>query len=189
MNTRYKIKGNEENFALTNISHIGFVKREGDEWLTLKKTFPLSSLPELAAIRFDSRGVSAVYINGSYIAANTGRYANRITNAECTSRLQLGENEIKIVLGGHYYQTVEETFYARRKARFSSVAACLELISGEKIETVSTDSSCVRVSSPPVSYVSRLVVFSSSSMNGSFLSRQFMSYFMNRRNRLCLDSE
>ena len=141
MNTRYKIKGNEENFALTNISHIGFVKREGDEWLTLKKTFPLSSLPELAAIRFDSRGVSAVYINGSYIAANTGRYANRITNAECTSRLQLGENEIKIVLGGHYYQTVEETFYARRKARFSSVAACLELISGEKIETVSTDSS------------------------------------------------
>ena len=85
MNTRYKIKGNEENFALTNISHIGFVKREGDEWLTLKKTFPLSSLPELAAIRFDSRGVSAVYINGSYIAANTGRYANRITNAECTS--------------------------------------------------------------------------------------------------------
>ena len=143
MNTRYKIKGNEENFALTDICNIGIIKREGDEWLTLKKTFTISSLPELAAIRFDSRGVSAVYVNGSYIASNTGRYANRITNAECTSRLKLGENEIKIVLGGHYYQTVEDSFYARRKARFSSVAACLELISGNETETVSTDPSWV----------------------------------------------
>lgn len=143
MNTRYKIKGNEENFALTNISHIGFVKREGDEWLTLKKTFILSSLPYLAAIRFDSRGVSAVYINGSFIAANTGRYANRITNAECTSKLKVGENEIKIVLGGHYYQPVEESFYVRRGARFQSVAACLEMIKGEEISTVCTDTSWI----------------------------------------------
>lgn len=143
MNTRYKIRGNEENFALTNISHIGFVKREGDEWLTLKKEFTLTALPEVASIRFDSRGVSAVYINGEYVASNTGRYANRITNAECTSKLKVGENEIRIVLGGHYYQTVEETFYARRKARFQSVAACLEMNLGDSVTNIATDSSWI----------------------------------------------
>ena len=141
MNTRYKIKGNEENFALTNISHIGYVKREGDEWLTLSKVVTLSVVPTFATVRFDSRGVSAVYINGEYIASNTGRYANRITNAECTSRLRLGENEIKLVLGGHYYQPVEESFYARRKTRFQSVAACLELCYGDVAETICTDAS------------------------------------------------
>jgi hypothetical protein len=143
MNTRYKIKGNEENFALTNISHIGFVKREGDEWLTLSKAFTLSAIPTFATVRFDSRGVSAVYINGEYVASNTGRYANRITNAECTSKLKVGENEIRIVLGGHYYQTVEETFYARRKARFQSVAACLEMNLGDSVTNIATDSSWI----------------------------------------------
>ena len=44
MNTRYKIKGNEENFALTDIGHIGYIKREGDEWLTLSKQFNLSAI-------------------------------------------------------------------------------------------------------------------------------------------------
>ncbi len=143
MNTRYKIKGNEENYALTDISHIGYIKREGDEWLTLTKTFTLLSLPEVASIRFDSRGVSAAYINGEFIAANTGRYANRITNAECTSKLKVGENEIRIVLGGHYYQPVEESFYTRRGARFQSVAACLEMMMGEEISTVCTDGSWI----------------------------------------------
>ena len=141
MNTRYKIKGNEQNYALTDICHIGSIKREGDEWLTFTKRFTLSALPQLAAIRFDSRGVSAAYINGEFVGANTGRYANRITCAECTQSLRLGENEIKLVLGGHYYQTVEATNYARRKARFSSIAACLELTDGEKIDLICTDSS------------------------------------------------
>ena len=141
MNTEYKIKGNEENYALTDISHIGYIKREGDEWLTLTKCFSLASLPEFATVRFDSRGVSAVYVNGEFVAANTGRYANRITNAECTSKLKVGDNEIKVVLGGHYYQPVEESFFARRKARFQSIAVCLELTVGESVITVCTDSS------------------------------------------------
>ena len=143
MNTRYKIKGDSDIFDLTEINHIGYIKREGDEWLMLTKTFDLSYLPEFATVRFDSRGVSAAYINGEFVAANTGRYANRITNAECTSKLKLGKNEIKLILGGHYYQTVENTTYARRKARFSSVAACLEIINGEVSETISTDDSWI----------------------------------------------
>ena len=141
MNTRYKIKGNEGNFELTDISHIGSIKREGDEWFGFTKHFTVTVLPELASVRFDSRGVSAVYINGEFIAANTGRYANRITNAECTSKMKLGENEIKIVLGGHYSQVVDAGFYARRGVHFSSVAACLEMITGEIVTKVCTNSS------------------------------------------------
>lgn len=143
MNTKYKIKGNRENFDLTHICHIGVVKREGDEWLTFKKRFDVEAIPDFAAVRFDSRGVSAVYINGEYIAANTGRYANRITYAECTSKLKIGENEMKIVLGGHYYQTVEATTYARRKARFLSVAAALEIEIGGESNQIATDSSWI----------------------------------------------
>ena len=101
MNTNYKIKDADKDYALTDICHIGYIKCEGDEWLTFTKRFTLTTLPRLAAIRFDSRGVSAVYINGEYIGANTGRYANRITCAECTQSLKVGENEIKLVLGGH----------------------------------------------------------------------------------------
>lgn len=141
MNTNYKIKDADKDYALTDICHIGFIKREGDEWLTFTKRFTVSALPQLAAIRFDSRGVSAAYINGEFVGANTGRYSNRITNAECTGCLRIGENEIKLVLGGHYYQTVEISTYARRKARFSSVAACLEMTDGEKTDLICTDSS------------------------------------------------
>ena len=141
MNTNYKIKDADKDYALTDICHIGYIKREGDEGLTFTKRFTVSALPQLAAIRFDSRGVSAAYINGEFVGANTGRYANRITNAECTDKLKVGENEIRLVLGGHYYQTVDESFYARRKARFSSIAACLEMTDGEKTDLICTDSS------------------------------------------------
>ena len=143
MNTRYKIMGNEENFALTSISHIGAVKREGDEWVTLSKRFTLANAPTQASVKFDSRGVCAVYINGEYVAANTGRYAHRVTNAECVSRLKRGENEIKILLGGHYHQVVDEGHVARRGTHFMTVAAYLEIETGDGVETVATDSSWV----------------------------------------------
>jgi hypothetical protein len=127
MNTRYRIKPTPSDYRLTDISHIGMIKKEGDEWSTYTKCFDLSSVPEFAAIRFYSCGVCAAYINGEFVAGNTGRYANRISCAECTSKLRTGENEIKLVLGGHYYQTADNTIVARRNARFSSVAAELEL--------------------------------------------------------------
>ena len=139
MNTNYRIKYDPHDHSMTEISHIGNVKREGDEWNTLTKSFSVSSLPSFAAIRFDSRGVCAAYINGEYIAANTGRYSNRITYAEFTSQVRIGENEIKLVLGGHYYQTSNETISTRRGARFSSVAAEVEMISGDNRQTFSTN--------------------------------------------------
>lgn len=139
MNTKYRIIGNENNYSLTPIAHIGHVKREGDEWSTFSKKFTLTSLPSFAAIRFDSVGVSAAYINGEYVASNTGRYANRISYAECTSKMKVGENEIKLILGGHYYQTNNEIMSSRRKARFSAIAAELEAtVDGQEI-TVCTD--------------------------------------------------
>ena len=138
MNTKYRIKNNKNSLKHTDISHIGNIKREGDEWNTFTKCFTVSSLPSFAAIRFDSMGVCAAYINGEYIASNTGRYSNRITYAECTSKIKLGDNEIKLVLGGHYYQTINEQAYARRKARFSSVAAELEIECGSERETICT---------------------------------------------------
>ena len=140
MNTKYRIKGNQNSLERTNISRIGNVKREGDEWNTFTKSFTVSALPSFAAIRFDSLGVSAAYINGEYVASNTGRYSNRITYAECTSKIKLGENEIKLILGGHYYQGINEQTVARRKARFSSVAAELEMEYGSERETVCTSS-------------------------------------------------
>lgn len=141
MNTKYRIKGNENDYSLTPIAHIGCIKREGDEWSTFSKKFTLTSLPSFAAIRFDSVGVSAAYINGEYVASNTGRYANRISYAECTSKMKVGENEIKLILGGHYYQTNNEFMSSRRKARFSAIAAELEAFADGKAFTVCTDES------------------------------------------------
>lgn len=143
MNTSYKIKDNRPGYALTDISYIGYVKRDGDEWLTLSKSFSLGTLPSFAAVRFDSFGVCAAYINGEFVAGNTGRYANRITYAECTGKLRLGENEIRLVLGGHYYQTFDATNYARTGARHSAVAACLELGNGEGAARICTDPSWI----------------------------------------------
>ena len=139
MNRKYIIKGSEKNHEFTNIGHIGIVKHSGDEWSVFTKKIDLASLPDFAAIRFDSMGVCGAYVNGEFIAANTGRYANRITYAECTSKMKLGENEIKLVLGGHYYQPVTEQMRQRRKSHFSAVAAELEMSFGNVTQLIPTD--------------------------------------------------
>lgn len=141
MNNKYRIIGNDN--TLTSIDHIGLIKHKGSEWSTYTKKFNIDSIPTFAAIRFLPQGVCGVYVNGEFVGASTGRYVNRIAYSEFTSRLKLGENEIKIVLGGHYYQTFNEEMKARRGTYFSEVAAEVELDFNGKLETFGTDSTWV----------------------------------------------
>ena len=113
MNTQYHIKENHS-YAMTNIARIGIHKQMGDQWAIFTKKFTVKSLPTFAATRFSAVGVCGLYINGEFIATDTGRYAGRVSYAECTSRIRLGENEIKLVLGGHYYQTANDEMRKRR---------------------------------------------------------------------------
>ncbi|MBQ8408413.1 MAG: hypothetical protein IJY39_06055 [Clostridia bacterium] len=141
MSASYIIRKTENMNSHTDIGRIGIIKHTGDEWICFKKRFTLDTLPDFAAIRFDSVGVCGAYVNGAFVGTNTGRYANRISCAECRSLLKLGENEIALVLGGHYYQTVERDFQKRRGSQFSCVAAELEINVGEKELKIATDES------------------------------------------------
>lgn len=87
---------------LTSICRIGTVKWTGDEWSSYTKHFDLAVLPESAAIRVDSQGVCGIYLNGEFIEASAGRFFGRITYVEVTSKLKIGQNELKLVLGSHF---------------------------------------------------------------------------------------
>ena len=126
---------------LTDISWIGAIKEGGEEEICYTKTFDLEQMPEFAAIRLNSRGVCAVYINGQFIESSCGRYLNRITYAECTSALKRGENTIELCYVGHYYQSAGADAEARRGGWFSAVAAQLELRYDTESRWVTTDDS------------------------------------------------
>ncbi len=132
--------------GLTNIAKIGVVKRTGDEWSVYTKSFKISKLPEFAAIRADSQGTCGIYINGELVEVSQGRFYNRVTYVECTSLLKEGENELRFVLGGHYNQPVVKSFREALRSQFSYVAAELEMISGKKRTTITTDTSFACVS-------------------------------------------
>ncbi|MBQ7969266.1 MAG: hypothetical protein IJ292_05535 [Clostridia bacterium] len=138
---KYVIKDNGVVFGLTDICRIGLVKRSGDEFSTYVKNVNLETLPEFAAVRFESQGVSAVYINGEFITASPGKYYNRVVYIEFTSKLKKGDNEIKIVLGGSYYQSSNETIFQRCGAQFSYVSAEFEFVNDENRQTLKTDES------------------------------------------------
>ncbi len=137
----YVIKDKGTIFSITDISRIGIVKRAGSEWMTFIKTVELDTAPDFAAVRFDSFGVCGLYVNGQFIISSAGKYPNRITYAEITSMLKAGQNEIKFVLGGHFYQDADEQIVKRRGAHFSSVAAEIEVEINGKKQTIKTDDS------------------------------------------------
>lgn len=127
------------NENLTRIGRIGIVKRTGSEWSSFSKKFVLPDKPDFAAIRVDSYGVCGIYVNGVFLEATTGRYSNRIAYFECTSLLKNGENEIKLVLGNHFYQTTSRQIFERSGAMFSCVAAELQVRTGSSTLTIVTD--------------------------------------------------
>lgn len=124
---------------LTNISWIGSLKEGQIEEIAYIKSFSLEKLPEFAAIRLNSRGVCAIFVNGYFIESSCGRYINRITYAECTSALKCGENTIELRYIGHYYQAAGITANKRRGGCFSAVAALLELHNNQQIQWITTD--------------------------------------------------
>lgn len=151
MNQSYVISGNFNDRGLTDIARIGAVKKTGDEWSVYTKKISLDSLPNFAAIRLDAMGVCGIYVNGDFVGATTGRYANRILYAECTSKLKSGENEIKLILGGHFYQTTTNEIRKRRGAHFSCLAAELELCYDNHRLTYATNTDWKRASDEGVS--------------------------------------
>lgn len=126
----------------TDIHWIGHIKTNDNERYTLGKTFTLDALPKTAVIRLDSHGICAVYVNGAFVDASSGRYANRITCVEVTSRLKQGENEIRLIVGGFFYQGKERESYERRGLHFSAAALELSLtLADGRTQTVTTDES------------------------------------------------
>ena len=136
---KYVIKNGNNMHDLTNIGRIGIIKRCGNEWMTFVKKINVDAEIEKAVIKLDSRGVCGAYVNGEYVEGNTGRYPNRITSAECTSKLKKGENEIRLVLGGHYYQPINNMIRGRAGAQFSFIAAELTIVAGGTTQTLVTD--------------------------------------------------
>ncbi len=125
---------------LTKITRIGTVKRTGSEYSSFIKKISLSNKPSFASIRLDAVGVCGIFINGTFLEAVTGRYANRVAYFECTSLLNEGENTVALVVGGHYYQPVGDAAYERSGAMFSSVAAEISYTASGSDFTVVTDS-------------------------------------------------
>ncbi len=108
---------------LTKIKRIGTIKRSGSEWSEISRKILLDKKPENAFIRIDAIGVCGIFINGIFLEATTGRYANRVASFDCTSLLKQGENTITLKLGNHYYQPVSDDIFKRSETMFSSVAA------------------------------------------------------------------
>ena len=79
---------------LTSIKRIGTIKHSGSEWSEISKTFNLDVIPNEAIIRIDSVGVCGIFVNGTFLEATTGRYANRVCAFEFSSLLKKGENII-----------------------------------------------------------------------------------------------
>lgn len=75
-----------------------------DEWVTYRKSFTLPAAAESAVARFETDCTCAVYINGSFVGSGTGRMPERVNCHEVTSLLRPGENTVKLVLGGSYFQ-------------------------------------------------------------------------------------
>ena len=142
--------------SLTQIGWIGELKKEGDEWSVFQKTIEIKEKPRRVIIRLDSYGVVGIYINGEFIEGSTGRYPGRIVCIECTSKMRIGENEISLKLGNHYFQTAGITNFERRHSWFSAIAAEIKIEYDATEETIVTDESWKCISDCGVSVPQRL---------------------------------
>lgn len=141
---------------LTQIGWIGELKKQGDEWSVFQKTIQMSEQPRRVIIRLDSYGVAGIYVNGEFVEGSTGRYPGRIVCVECTSKFVIGENEISLKLGNHYFQTAGVTNYNRRKSWFSAIAAEIKIEYSNREERIATDETWKCVSDCGVTVPQRL---------------------------------
>ena len=141
---------------LTQIGWIGELKKQGDEWSVFQKKIQITEKPRRVVIRLDSYGVAGIYVNGEFVEGSTGRYAGRIVCIECTSKFVIGENEISLKLGNHYFQAAGVTNYERRKRWFSAIAAEIKIEYDASEETIVTDESWTCISDCGVTVPQRL---------------------------------
>ncbi len=88
----------------TNINWITTISDRKDEWIEYSKNFFIEKEVENAVIRFESDSVCAIFINDQFIVSSTGRTPERVNCHQVYSFIKKGENNIKILLGGHYFQ-------------------------------------------------------------------------------------
>ncbi|MBQ7901095.1 MAG: alpha-L-rhamnosidase N-terminal domain-containing protein, partial [Clostridia bacterium] len=125
-----------------DISWIANKRTDGSEWIVYTKEVITDKQIKSAVIRFETDCTCAVYVNDNFIISGTGRTPERVNCHEVTSRLVTGTNEIKVVLGGAYYQQRGLNITNFRGYRLSSFAMelCVEYSDGTKL-VIPTDSS------------------------------------------------
>ncbi len=121
----------------TDIKWIGKAKRCGDEYSTYKKSFILTFKPASAVVRLSSEGISALYINGTFVDGLAGRLPGRVGAYDVKDLLIEGENSITVISGGHFYESERIDMRKKRGVYFSRFALELD---ADGIRTVSDES-------------------------------------------------
>lgn len=126
----------------TNINWITTIADKNDEWTEYNKSVFIEKNIENAVVRFESDCVCAVFINDIFLISGTGRTPERVNCHEVTSLLKKGENNIKILLGGHYFQKFAFNTKEKRGYWFNQAALELSLhFTDGSEEKISTDKS------------------------------------------------
>ncbi len=112
------------------------------EWITYRKTFDLDCDIAHAVIRFESDCTCAVTVNGTFITSGNGRYPERVSCHEVTSKLHPGSNTVEMILGGHYFQKFAFAVKEQRGYWLNQAALRLDITDGNgSHHTVTTDAS------------------------------------------------
>ena len=109
------------------IQWISTRKTSGDEWKGFTKSFCVDKRIKRAVFRLQSDAICGVYINGEFITSGTGHYAERVTAHEITSRLNMGENTVRLMLGARYFPWGGEEAKYLRGFWYSNLAFELEI--------------------------------------------------------------
>ena len=109
------------------IQWISTRKTDGNEWKGFNKSFSIDKKIKKAVFRLQSDAICGVYINGEFITSGTGHYAERVTAHEITSRLNMGENTVRLMLGARYFPWGGEEAKNLRGFWYSNLAFELEI--------------------------------------------------------------
>ena len=110
-------------------------RTDGEEWITYIKNINTTKPIKTAVIRFENDCICAVYVNDKFIISGNGRTPGRVNCHEITSKLASGNNIIKVVLGGAYFQQKGYDVSNSRGYMLSSFAMeiCVEYTDGTKL--------------------------------------------------------
>lgn len=109
------------------IQWISTRKTSGDEWKGFTKSFCVDKRIKRAVFRLQSDAICGVYVNDEFITSGTGHYAERVTAHEITSRLNMGKNTVRLMLGARYFPWGGEEAKYLRGFWYSNLAFELEI--------------------------------------------------------------